>query len=81
MRSIAPAPKSYACWRMVPDRRCDRKGEKTWEAALREVREETNLNCDQLYSADICEQFYDADRDAISMLTVFVGFVDADAAG
>lgn len=55
-------------------------GEKAWEAALREVREETGLACDRLYSADICEQFYEADRDAISMLPVFVGFVDAGAA-
>lgn len=55
-------------------------GEKAWEAALREVQEETGLICDRLYSADICEQFYEADRDAISLLPVFVGFVDADAA-
>lgn len=54
-------------------------GEKAWEAALREVREETGLSCNQLYSADICEQFYEADRDSISILPVFVGFVDADA--
>lgn len=55
-------------------------GEKAWEAALREVQEETGLTCDRLYSADICEQFYEADRDAISMLPVFVGFVEANAA-
>lgn len=55
-------------------------GEKAWEAALREVSEETGLSCDRLYSADICEQFYEADRNAISMLPVFVGFVDAEAA-
>ncbi len=55
------------------------EGEKAWEAALREVKEETGLTCDRLYSADICEQFYEADRDAISMLPVFVGFVDAGA--
>ncbi|WP_425646968.1 NUDIX hydrolase [Agrobacterium leguminum] len=54
-------------------------GEKAWEAALREVTEETGLVCRQLYSADICEQFYEADRDAISMLPVFVGFVDSDS--
>ncbi|MDH6297778.1 NUDIX hydrolase [Agrobacterium fabrum] len=53
-------------------------GEKAWEAALREVREETGLTCDSLYSADICEQFYEADRDAISMLPVFVGFVNGE---
>lgn len=34
------------------------EGEKAWEAALPEVREETNLSCHRLYSADICEQFY-----------------------
>lgn len=55
-------------------------GEKAWEAALREAREETGLICDRLYSADICEQFYEADRDAIAMLPVFVGFVNVDAA-
>ncbi len=55
-------------------------GEKAWEAAPRDVKEETGLNCDRLYSADICEQFYEVGRDAISMLPVFVGFVDAGAA-
>ncbi|ACI57882.1 NUDIX hydrolase (plasmid) [Rhizobium leguminosarum bv. trifolii WSM2304] len=54
-------------------------GEKAWEAALREVREEAGLICNWLYSADICEQFYEADRDAIAMLPVFVGFVDSHA--
>jgi dATP pyrophosphohydrolase len=54
------------------------EGEKAWEAALREVREETGLKCSRLYSADICEQFYESDRDAISMLPVFVGFVEAN---
>ncbi|MEQ8862757.1 MAG: NUDIX domain-containing protein [Thalassobaculum sp.] len=47
-------------------------GETAWQAALREVREETGLECARLYSADICEQFYEAERDAISMLPVFV---------
>lgn len=54
-------------------------GEKAWETALREVQEETGLTCDRLYSADICEQFYEADRDAITMAPVFVGFVEAEA--
>jgi dATP pyrophosphohydrolase len=55
------------------------EGETAWQAALREVQEETGLACDRLYSADICEQFYEIDRDAISILPVFVGFVDARA--
>ena len=56
------------------------EGEKAWEAALREVWEETGIKCSRLYSADICEQFYESDRDAISMLPVFVGFAEADSA-
>lgn len=54
-------------------------GEKAWETALREVLEETGLTCRKLYSADICEQFYEADRNAISMLPVFVGIVDPES--
>ena len=52
------------------------EGEKAWEAALREVWEEAGIKCSRLYSADICEQFYESDRDAISMLPVFVGLVE-----
>lgn len=50
------------------------EGETAWQAALRETREETGLALARLYSADICEQFYEADRDAISLLPVFVGY-------
>lgn len=52
------------------------EGETAWQAALRELREETGLKVRTLYSADICEQFYEADRDAITMAPVFVAFVD-----
>jgi dATP pyrophosphohydrolase len=55
-------------------------GETAWQAALRESREETGLVLERLYSADICEQFYEADRDAISLLPVFVGIAAPDAA-
>lgn len=54
-------------------------GETAWQAALREVEEETGLTLTRLYSADICEQFYEADRDAISLLPVFVGYARYDA--
>ena len=54
-------------------------GETAWQAALREVEEETGLTPYALCSADFCEQFYEADRDAISLLPVFVGFVSDDA--
>lgn len=49
-------------------------GETAWQTALREVMEETGLKLEKLYSADICEQFYEADRNSISLLPVFVGY-------
>lgn len=53
-------------------------GETAWQAALRELREETGLVPQTLYSADICEQFYEADRDAITMAPVFLAIIEAD---
>lgn len=55
------------------------EGETAWQAAIRELGEETALNSKDLYSADICEQFYEADRDAVSILPVFVAYIDASA--
>lgn len=53
--------------------------ETAWQAGLRELREETELTPQSFYSADICDQFYEADRDAITLAPVFVAFVDSDA--
>ena len=44
------------------------------------MREETGLSPLRLYSADICEQFYEPHRDAITLVPVFVAFVDYDVA-
>jgi len=52
-------------------------GEKAWQTALRELREETGLVPRRLYSADVCEQFYDISQDRIEIVPVFVAFVDA----
>ncbi|MEM1130482.1 MAG: NUDIX domain-containing protein [Pseudomonadota bacterium] len=54
-------------------------GETAWQAALRELWEETGLTPSALYSADICEQFYEAGRDAITLAPVFVAVCDASA--
>lgn len=54
------------------------EGETAWQAALRETREETGLELDSLYSADICEQFYEADKDCIVILPVFVGYASPE---
>ncbi|MCV0425201.1 MAG: NUDIX domain-containing protein [Roseibium sp.] len=51
-------------------------GETAWQAALRELEEETGLTPISLYSADTCEQFYEAARDAITMAPVFVAYID-----
>lgn len=55
-------------------------GETGWQAALRETREETGLVPELLYSADICEQFYEAERNVISLLPVFVAVAAPEAA-
>lgn len=52
------------------------EGETAWAAALRELHEETELTPRTLYSADICEQFYEPDRDCITMAPVFVALID-----
>ncbi len=54
-----------------------KRGETAWQAALREVREETGIVPDRFYSADICEQFYNAYKDRIELLPVFVAFIDS----
>ena len=51
-------------------------GETGAAAALRELKEETGLSPVRFYSADICEQFYEPDRDAITMAPVFVAIID-----
>lgn len=43
------------------------EGETAWQAAIRELAEETSLKPNTLYSADTCEQFYVADHDAITI--------------
>ena len=52
-------------------------GEKAWQTALREVREETGIQLDELWSADVLEQFYEPERECIALVPVFVGLVPA----
>lgn len=63
-------------WQMVSGK--IEKGEKAWEAALREITEETGLIPDRLYSANLLEQFYEASQNCINIVPIFVGFVDSD---
>jgi dihydroneopterin triphosphate diphosphatase len=53
--------------------------ETAWQTVLRELREETGLVPDRLYSADRFEQFYRPDWDALVFAPVFVAFVSSEA--
>jgi dATP pyrophosphohydrolase len=53
-------------------------GETGWQAACRECREETGIQPERLYSADIFEMFYDWDRDCMVVFPAFLVPVDDD---
>jgi dATP pyrophosphohydrolase len=55
------------------------KGEKAWQAALRETEEETGLIPDRYYSANFIEKFYDLRNEMIAHCPAFVGFIDNEA--
>ncbi|MBK8020967.1 MAG: NUDIX domain-containing protein [Chloroflexi bacterium] len=61
-------------WQMVSGRL--EKDETGWQAALREIEEETGLKPDRFYSTDKVECFYAPDQNCISVVPVFIGFVD-----
>lgn len=63
-------------WQMVSGR--IEHGEKGWEAALREIKEETGLVTDRFYSANMVEAFYEVNQNCINLIPVFVAFVDAE---
>ncbi|WP_317967322.1 NUDIX domain-containing protein [Paenibacillus sp. CCS19] len=54
------------------------EGEKAWEAALREVREETGITKVSLFTSNKFDQFYSAKENYIYVAPVFVGYVDDD---
>lgn len=54
-------------------------GETGWQCARRELAEETSLVSLALYSADRCEQFYDAADNCIQLVPAFVAMAAEDA--
>ncbi len=50
--------------------------ETAWQAALREIYEETGLTPTQFYNGDAVETFYYKEKDKIAFSPVFVAFVD-----
>lgn len=53
-------------------------GEKAWETAKREVFEETGIALSEIWSADYLEQFYEVDKECITLVPVFVSTVPED---
>lgn len=51
-------------------------GEQAWEAALREIREETGITQVALYTSNTFDQIYSAKENYIYIAPVFVGYVD-----
>ena len=49
--------------------------EKAWQTAIREVHEETGITLSEIWSADILEQFYEVDKECITLVPVFVSTV------
>lgn len=54
-------------------------GEAGWQAALRELREETTLAPESFWATSHCEQFYAAASDTIEIVPAFVARVADDA--
>jgi dATP pyrophosphohydrolase len=63
-------------WQMVSGK--IEKGEKGWEAALRELKEETNLVPDLFYSADRLEQFYEVSINCIQINPIFLAIIKSN---
>ena len=56
------------------------EGERPWEAAARELEEETGLEAARLYNLSRVEAFYQHREDEVALVPVFVAFVAPDTA-
>ena len=62
-------------WQMVSGK--IKKGEKAYETALREIKEETGLTPKKFWVAPNVNSFYYPDKDYISLLPVFAALADS----
>jgi len=64
-------------WQMVTGK--IKKGEKAFESALREMKEETGLTPQKFWTAPNINSFYDNKEDCIILLPVFAALVKKDS--
>jgi len=65
-------------WRMIGGK--VEPGETYWQAALRELREETALSPEKFWTVPSINQFYEAKRDQILSIPVFAAEINSSAA-
>ena len=66
-------------WQTVGGHIEERREETAWQAALRELDEETALPVDRWFRIDRPEMFYNPENDTIYLVPAFVALVAADA--
>ncbi|MXX79594.1 MAG: NUDIX domain-containing protein [Chloroflexi bacterium] len=66
-------------WQTVGGHIEERQGETAWQAALRELDEETALPVERWFRIDRPETFYNPENDTIYFVPAFVALVAADA--
>ena len=66
-------------WQTVGGHVEERDGETAWQAAVRELHEETGLAARRWFRIDRPETFYNPDNDTIYFVPAFAALVEADA--
>ena len=66
-------------WQTVGGHIEERRGETAWQAALRELQEETALQVARWFRVDRPETFYNPENDTIYLVPAFVALVASDA--
>ncbi len=66
-------------WQTVGGHIEERRGETAWQAALRELDEETALSIERWFRIDQPESFYNPDNDTIYFVPAFVALTKRDA--
>ncbi len=75
-----PAGHRFAdAWQTVGGHIEERSGETAWQAAVRELREETGLEPRRWFRLDRPETFYNPDNDTIYFVPAFAALVSSEA--